>query len=96
MTDVTITHAWVVNVDIDALVDHVTINGVDVTRYVNERDRWYPLRAMLRPTDPDGMRAAWQALEQAWAPTRPAVSEAEAGELDQEVKLRRPDMTVRR
>ncbi len=69
MTDVTITHAWVVNVDIDALVDHVTINGVDVTQYVNERDRWYPLRAMLSPTDPDGMRAAWQALEQVWAST---------------------------
>ena len=69
MTDVTITHALVVNVDIDALVDHITINGVDVTQYVNERDRWYPLRAMLRPTDPDGMRAAWEALEQAWSST---------------------------
>jgi uncharacterized damage-inducible protein DinB len=69
LTDVTITHAWVVNVDIDALVDHVTINGVDVTQYVNERDRWYPLRAMLRPTDPEGFGAAWHALEQAWAPT---------------------------
>ena len=69
LTDVTISHAWLVNVDIDALVDHVTINGVDVTQYVNERDRWYPLRAMLRPADPEGMRAAWEALEQAWAPT---------------------------
>lgn len=69
LTDVTISHAWAVNVDIDALVDRVVINGVDVTQYVNERDRWYPLRAMLRPTDPDGMRAAWQALEQTWAST---------------------------
>ena len=69
MTNVTISHAWVVNVDIDALVDHVTINGVDVTPYVNEHDPWYPLRAMLRPADPDGMRAAWHALEQAWATT---------------------------
>jgi DinB superfamily/Pentapeptide repeats (8 copies) len=69
LTDVTITHAWVRNVDIDALVDHVTINGVDVTQYVNERDRWYPLRAMLRPTDPDGFDAAWGALEQEWAST---------------------------
>ena len=69
LTDVTISHAWVVNVDIDALVDRVTINGVDVTQYVNERDRWYPLRAMIRSTDPDGMRAAWRALEEAWAAT---------------------------
>ena len=34
LTDVTITHAWVRNVDVDALVDHVTINGVDVTDFV--------------------------------------------------------------
>jgi hypothetical protein len=69
MTNATISHAWVVNVDIDGLVDHVTINGVDVTSYVNEHDPWYPLRAMLRPDDPDGMRTAWRALEQAWATT---------------------------
>ena len=55
LTDSTISHAWLVNVDIDALIDHVVINGVDVTAYVNERDPWYPLRAMIRPTDPEGM-----------------------------------------
>ncbi|MEY2523272.1 MAG: hypothetical protein QOJ66_1837 [Ilumatobacteraceae bacterium] len=69
LTDVKISHAWLVNVDIDALVDKVVINGVDVTGYVNERDPWYPLRAMLRPTDPEGMRAAWAALEDAWSKT---------------------------
>ncbi len=69
MTNATISHAWLVDVDIDAHVEHVTINGVDVTHYVNERDRWYPLRAMLRPSDPDGMRTAWDALAQAWAST---------------------------
>jgi hypothetical protein len=69
LTDVTISHAFVVGVDIDGLIDHVTINGVDVTHYVNERDAWYPLRAMLRPADPDGMRRAWGALEVTWATT---------------------------
>ena len=69
LTDATISHAWLVNVDIDALVDRVVINGVDVTAYVNERDPWYPLRAMLRPTDPEGMRSAWAALEVEWATT---------------------------
>jgi uncharacterized damage-inducible protein DinB len=69
MTDVSISHAWLVGVEIDALVDRVTINGVDVTDFVNERDRWYPLRAMLRPADPQGLRATWQALEQEWAST---------------------------
>lgn len=69
LTGATITHAWLVNVDIDALIDKVVVNGVDVTAYVNERDRWYPLRAMIRPSDPDGMRAAWAALEAEWAST---------------------------
>ena len=63
LTDATISHAWLVDVDVDALVERVVINGVDVTDYVNERDPWYPLRAMLRPADPEGMRAAWAALE---------------------------------
>jgi hypothetical protein len=69
LTNATITHAWLVDVDIDAMVDHVVVNGVDVTAYVNERDPWYPLRSMLRPSDPEGMRASWAALEEAWATT---------------------------
>ena len=69
LTDVKISHAWLVNVDIDALVDRVVINGIDVTEYVNERDSWYPLRAMLRPEDLEGMQATWSALEREWATT---------------------------
>jgi hypothetical protein len=69
LADVTITHAWLVNVEVDALVDTVVINGVDVTAYVNERDPWYPLRGMLRPFDSEGMRGAWAALEAEWAKT---------------------------
>lgn len=69
LTDATISHAWLVNVDIDALVEKVVINGVDVTDFVNERDPWYPLRAMLRPPDPVGMRETWAALEAEWATT---------------------------
>jgi DinB superfamily/Pentapeptide repeats (8 copies) len=69
LTDAKISHAWLVNVDIDALVDRVVINGVDVTAYVNEHDPWYPLRAMIRPTNPEDMRKAWAALEDEWAKT---------------------------
>lgn len=69
LTDATISHAWLINVDIDALVDAVVINGVDVTSYVNERDPWYPLRAMLRPATPEEMQATWTALEAEWAKT---------------------------
>jgi DinB superfamily/Pentapeptide repeats (8 copies) len=69
LTGASISHAWLVDVDIDALVDNVVINGVDVTAYVNERDPWYPLRAMIRPSTPEEMRTAWVALEDAWANT---------------------------
>lgn len=69
LSDVTISHAWLVHVDIDAFVDGVVINGVDVTQYVNERDPWHPLRAMIRAADRAGMRDAWVALEDAWATT---------------------------
>ena len=68
-TGARISHAWVVDVDIDAFVDKLVVNGVDVTDYVNERDEWYPVRAMIRASDPDGLRAAWAALEEVWAPT---------------------------
>jgi hypothetical protein len=69
LTDATISHAWLVNVEIDGLVDNVVINGVDVTAYVNERDPWYPLRGMLRPKDSAGMRSTWAALEVEWGRT---------------------------
>src|SRR4051794_8650907 len=75
LTDAKISHAWLVNVDIDALVEKVVINGVDVTAYVNERDPWYPLRGMLRPSTPEAIRAAWAALEDEWAKT---ISRAQA------------------
>lgn len=69
LTGARISHAFFVDVDIDAMVDRVVINGVDVTAYVNERDPWYPLRSMLRASTPEGMRAAWAALEAEWAKT---------------------------
>ena len=40
-TGARISHSWVVDVDIDAFVDKLVVNGVDVTDYVNERDEWY-------------------------------------------------------
>lgn len=69
LTGATISHAWLVDVDIDALVDNVVVNGVDITAYVNERDPWYPLRAMLRPSTPEEMRETWAALDAEWATT---------------------------
>ena len=69
LTGAKFSHAWLVDIDIDALVDNFVINGVDVTAYVNERDPWYPLRAMLTPSTPDEIRAGWAAMEAEWAKT---------------------------
>jgi hypothetical protein len=69
LTNAAIDQSWMRNVDIDAVIENITINGVDVTGYVNERDVWYPLRSMLSPPDAEGMRASWAALEQTWAET---------------------------
>ncbi len=76
LTGVRMKNVWLVNVDIDGLVDGLVVNGVDVTAYVNEHDPWYPLRGMLRPTDVTGLRAALAALEAAWAET---IDRARAG-----------------
>src|SRR3954453_18265776 len=69
LTGARISHAWVVDVDIDALIDGLVVNGVDVTAYVNERDPGYPLRSMLRAETPKDMGETWAALEAEWAKT---------------------------
>ena len=69
LTNVRISHAWLADVEIDATIDRLVVNGVDVTDYVNERDPWYPLRAMLRISDVDGARASSAAFDKAWAET---------------------------
>ncbi len=43
------------------------VNGVDVTAYVSDQlDSRFIGRAQRRASDPDGLRAAWSALELAW------------------------------
>ena len=46
------------------------VNGVDVTGFVEaELDRRFPGRELRRAGDPEGLRAAWAALESTWAAT---------------------------
>lgn len=61
--------AWLVDVDIDGMVDRLVINGVDVTGYVNAHDPCQPLRGMLNPADRAGLVATADAMEAAWATT---------------------------
>lgn len=60
-------HVSMENVDIDGIVNRLMVNGVDVTSYVNEHDRWYPLRTMLSPSDAAGVATAWTELAREWA-----------------------------
>ncbi|PZA19674.1 DinB family protein, partial [Modestobacter versicolor] len=59
-----------VDVEIDGYLQHLVVNGVDVVPLVEaELDRRDPDRALLRPTDPAGFRAAWDVVERRWAAT---------------------------
>jgi hypothetical protein len=59
------------------------VNGVDVVPLVEaELNRRFPGRASRRATDPDGLRAAWNALERTWAATLDRVAAMPAGTVD--------------
>jgi DinB family protein/pentapeptide repeat protein len=74
--------------DIDApwLLDgesSLRVNGVDVAPFVDaELNRRFPGRAERRAEDPDGLRAAWAALERTWAGTLARVAAMPAGVAD--------------
>lgn len=71
LTDVKIVDSWLVGVDISGFVGGLSVNGVDVTAYVErELDRRHPERMQLREIrDADGFRAMWATLERLWAET---------------------------
>lgn len=70
LTNLKMSDVWLVNVDIDGMFNGVRINGVDVTAYVSaELARINPERALMEPTDPEGMRAAWSAVSSLWDAT---------------------------
>ena len=59
-----------IDVEITGEVDGLTVNGVDVSAFVEaELERRDPDRAKMRPTDPAGFREAWDILERRWAET---------------------------
>lgn len=59
------------------------VNGVDVLPFVDaELNRRFPGRAARRATDPDGLRAAWAALESTWTTTLERAARMPAGSVD--------------
>jgi hypothetical protein len=70
LTGVVVRGAAVVDVEISGDVERLLVNGVDVAPLVEaELDRRYPDRAAMRPTDAEGFRVAWAALERLWGET---------------------------
>lgn len=62
------------------------VNGVNVAPLVDaELNRRFPGRAQRRAADPDGLRAAWAALERTWAATLGRVAAMPAGAPDESV-----------
>jgi hypothetical protein len=63
--------------------DALRVNDVDVTPYVeDELNRRFPGRADRRAADPDGLRAAWAALERTWAATLERVAAMPSGTVE--------------
>lgn len=59
------------------------VNGVDVAPFVDaELNRRFPGREGRRAADPDGLRAAWAAVERTWAATLERVAGMPAGAVD--------------
>jgi hypothetical protein len=70
MNNVRITDALLMNLDIDGLIQNVTVNGVDVTNYVvSELNRMYPERGLLHAPDSAELRDAWELVDTGWKAT---------------------------
>jgi uncharacterized damage-inducible protein DinB len=62
------------------------VNGIDVVPFVRaELLRRFPGRATSRAADPEGLRGAWAAVEQAWAAVLERVAAMPAGAVDESV-----------
>ncbi len=69
LTGVKVVDSWLVGVSLSGFVGGLTVNGVEVTGFVNaELDRRHPERVQLREIrDADGFRAMWETVEALWA-----------------------------
>ena len=69
LTGVTIRDGWLVDVSMSGFVSNLTINGVDVTDFIEaELDRLHPERVQFREVQTaDDFRAMWDTIERLWA-----------------------------
>jgi hypothetical protein len=87
LTGVTIRDGWLVNVSISGYISNLTVNGVDVTGYVDaELDRRHPERVQFREgRSADDVRAIWDTIERLWAQAVRRAGRLPAAALTQQV-----------
>jgi len=87
LTGVTIRDGWLVNVSISGYLSNVTVNGVDVTDFVNaELDRRHPERVQFREGQTaDDVRALWDTIERLWAQATERAGRLPAAAVDRQV-----------
>jgi hypothetical protein len=87
LTGVTIRDGWLVNVNISGYLSNVTVNGIDVTDFVNaELDRRHPERVQFREGQTaDDVRTIWDTIERLWAQATERAGRLPAAALDQQV-----------
>jgi len=69
-SNVTITDSWLFNTDISGMIGGLKINGVEVEPLIEaELDRRHPERTKLRPTDVEGLRVAFDVVDDMWKQT---------------------------
>lgn len=71
LAGMTITDAWLHGADISGDITGMRVNGVEVAPLIDaELDRLHPERVRLfRPTDLDGVRDGFAAVDEMWSPT---------------------------
>ena len=92
LSDVLIRGCEISGMDIDApwlpFGKPLLVNGVDVVAYVEEElNRRFPGRPLWRATDPEGLRRAWQAVEDAWDAAIARAATLPAGTVDEVVRM---------
>lgn len=87
LTGVTIRDGWLVNVSISGFVNDLTVNGVNVTEFVEaELDRQHPERVQFREVQTaDDFRAMWDTIELLWAQATDRAGRLPAAALTEQV-----------
>lgn len=85
MSGSTLFHVFLRDVSIDGEIERLVVNGVDVTDFVNEHDRWWPLRNRLSPDSIGGVVDSWATLQAEWASLLSSVAAADRSVVDASV-----------